>query len=71
MLLSREDLDAMMMLWVCDEAEHNREAPSEGFMVEVTGMNRYELRDYREKMLNRADFLSKRHIATRRAKSSP
>ena len=65
--LSETDLLCLLALWACDEDDLNREAPSEGFMANITGMDRYSLRSHRDAMLDRADALCKQFIAMRTA----
>jgi hypothetical protein len=70
MACSPEEIRDLILYWVADEGEFPIDPPSEGWMAEALGVDRYTLRTMRDKAFERAELFMRRYSDWRLAKYS-
>jgi hypothetical protein len=56
-----EEIRDLILYWVADEGEFPIDPPSEGWMAEALGVDRYTLRTMRDKAFERAELFIRRY----------
>lgn len=56
-----DELRDLILYWVADEREHPIDPPSEGYMAQMTGLDRYTLRTMRDEAFERAEVFMRRY----------
>ena len=56
-----DEIRDLIMYWVADEREFPIDPPSEGWMAQATGLDRYTLRTMRDESFERAEAFIRRY----------